>query len=69
MDPDIGGIGVLLGLEIPIAATILSLVLGHLTVREVGTKELGITHLASKCQRRFSQQHMRSLTASQILPT
>ena len=47
LNPDIGGLGTRLGLELPIVATAISLMLGRFTSREMGTKELGLTNLAS----------------------
>lgn len=48
LNPDIGGIGVLVGLYVPGLLVFLSLVLGHFTGSDTGTKELGNVALMSR---------------------
>ena len=48
INPDIGGTAVLIGLFIPIAFVVLSLLVGHSHNRESGTKELGVALLTSQ---------------------
>lgn len=48
LDADLGGSGVLIGLLLPSGAVSISLLLGHLTGLDTGTKELGSIVLMSK---------------------
>jgi len=48
VNSDIGGIGVGVGLAIPMALTLVSLFLGRRCGREIGTKEIGSAHLISE---------------------
>ena len=47
INPDIGGIGVLLGLFVPSVALAIALLLGHKTSEPFGAKELCLAHMAS----------------------
>lgn len=60
LNPDIGGIGIRLSMMISVAAAPVSLALGHFHSLESGTKELGMTQLASKPS--FSSTFALSLT-------
>jgi hypothetical protein len=53
VDADIGGIGVRLGFYILTGLTHVSLLLGIFCGEEIGTKELGIAQLVSKCKPSF----------------
>jgi hypothetical protein len=48
INPDIGGVGVRLGLYIPMVLTHISLFLGCFCGEEIGTKELGAAQIISK---------------------
>jgi len=48
INPDVGGIGVLLGLFLPCLVLLLVLFLGHFTVHTSGAKELCMAQCASK---------------------
>jgi hypothetical protein len=48
INPDIGGVGVRLGLYIPMVLTHISLFLGRFCGEEIGTKELGAAQIISK---------------------
>lgn len=50
IDPDNGGAGIVQSMISSVAATIASLVTGHLHSDDAGTKELGVAQLASKFQ-------------------
>ena len=51
INPDVGGIGVLLGLFLPCLVLLLVLILGHFTAHTSGAKELCIAQFASKLRR------------------
>jgi len=51
INPDVGGIGVLLGLFLPCLVLLLVLILGHFTAHTSGAKELCMAQCASKLRR------------------
>ena len=51
INPDVGGIGVLLGLFLPCLVLLVVLILGHFTVHTSGAKELCMAQCASKLRR------------------
>jgi len=53
VNPDVGGIGVLLGLFLPCLALLVVLCLGHFTAHTSGAKELCMAQFASKSRRKL----------------
>ena len=51
INPDVGGIGVLLGLFLPCLVLLVVLILGHFTAHTSGAKELCMAQCASKLRR------------------